>query len=197
MKLRTLLLSAGLLSLTGVAQAALHDRGGGMIYDDVLDVTWLQDANYAKTSGYDADGYFNSWQSAYDWVNQLVVGGLDDWRLPNSHWFDTSGNEMADLFYNSLGGQSGVGLASAYPFVNIQTESFYWNEKFTQGPGAGVSAAGFDMGTGSWVASGLNNWAVAWAVRDGDLAAVPEPETYALMLAGLGLVVWAARRRAA
>ena len=34
------------------ANAALYDRGNGLIYDDVLDITWLQDANYAKTSGY-------------------------------------------------------------------------------------------------------------------------------------------------
>ena len=51
----TLILLAG-ISLSGAAQAALFDRGGGLIYDDVLNVTWLQDANYAKTSGYDADG---------------------------------------------------------------------------------------------------------------------------------------------
>ena len=44
------------LAMSGAAQAALHDRGGGLVYDDVLNVTWLQDANYAQTSGYDADG---------------------------------------------------------------------------------------------------------------------------------------------
>ena len=43
-----------------VAQATLFDRGGGLIYDNVLDVTWLQDANYAKTSGYNAEGIM-SW----------------------------------------------------------------------------------------------------------------------------------------
>ena len=37
-----------LFSGTGV-YAELHDRGNGLIYDDVLDVTWLQDANYAAT----------------------------------------------------------------------------------------------------------------------------------------------------
>lgn len=26
----------------------LHERGGGMIYDDVLNITWLQHAKYAK-----------------------------------------------------------------------------------------------------------------------------------------------------
>lgn len=38
----------------GGAQAALIDRGGGMIYDDVLNITWLQDANYAKIELTDA-----------------------------------------------------------------------------------------------------------------------------------------------
>jgi len=33
--------------------AILTDRGGGLIYDDDLNITWLQDANYADTSGYD------------------------------------------------------------------------------------------------------------------------------------------------
>lgn len=36
----------------------------------------------------------------------------------------------------------------------------------------------------------------AWAVRNGDVVAVPEPATYAMLLAGLGLVGFAARRRA-
>ncbi|MDP3136852.1 MAG: PEP-CTERM sorting domain-containing protein, partial [Burkholderiaceae bacterium] len=35
----------------------------------------------------------------------------------------------------------------------------------------------------------------AWAVRDGDVLAIPEPEVYTLMLAGLMLVGVAARCR--
>jgi hypothetical protein len=42
------LATAGLLS-SGAAQATLVDRGGGLFYDNVLNVTWLQDANYANT----------------------------------------------------------------------------------------------------------------------------------------------------
>lgn len=69
------------LSLTSAVQAALIDRGGGLIYDDVLNITWLQDANYAKTSGYDADGRIK-WIDAMNWVSALSYGGYDDWRLP-------------------------------------------------------------------------------------------------------------------
>ena len=36
----------------------------------------------------------------------------------------------------------------------------------------------------------------AWAVRDGNSTPpIPEPETYAMLLAGLGLIGFAARRR--
>lgn len=62
-------------------QAALLDRGGGLIYDNVLNVTWLQDANYASSTGYDEDG-FMTWSNATAWVEQLKYAGYSDWRLP-------------------------------------------------------------------------------------------------------------------
>ena len=54
-----------------------------MIYDDVLDVTWLQDANYAHTSGYD-DPY---------WVEG---GGLDEGDMPSGEFSADGGNVWAD-----------------------------------------------------------------------------------------------------
>lgn len=63
-KLLTLALLAG-LGISGAAQATLTDCGGGLIYDDVLNITWLQDANYAQTSGYDANGRME-WSAAGD-----------------------------------------------------------------------------------------------------------------------------------
>lgn len=71
--------------------AALYDRGGGLIYDDVLGVTWLQDAAYHVTTnapGVDANGRM-TWQDAMDWSGSLVyhdsVRNIDwsDWRLPS------------------------------------------------------------------------------------------------------------------
>jgi hypothetical protein len=58
------------------AKAELIDRGGGLIYDTDLDITWLQDANYANSP----NGM--SWTEAMTWVQQLRYGGYDDWRLP-------------------------------------------------------------------------------------------------------------------
>jgi hypothetical protein len=68
-------------ALTGVAEAGLIYRGNGMVYDNVLDITWLQDVTYARTSGADGDGVFN-YADANTWANNLVYGGFDDWRLP-------------------------------------------------------------------------------------------------------------------
>jgi hypothetical protein len=76
------------LGLSGTAGAALVDRGGGFVYDTALDITWLADANYARTSGRDADGRM-AWDAANAWAGQLVIHDtvrdrwFDDWRLPH------------------------------------------------------------------------------------------------------------------
>lgn len=59
------------------AQAKLVDRGGGLLYDDVLGVTFLQDANYALTTGYSAPGVNiktgqMTWAAANTWAKTLV-----------------------------------------------------------------------------------------------------------------------------
>jgi hypothetical protein len=110
------------------ANATLIDRGGGLIYDDVLNITWLQDANYAKTSGYDADGLM-TWDQATAWATNLVYGGYSDWRLPtvapvNGISFNDSyspdgstdfgynntspNSEIAFMFYINLGNQGSL-----------------------------------------------------------------------------------------
>ncbi|MEF8714820.1 MAG: DUF1566 domain-containing protein [Accumulibacter sp.] len=126
-KLAAILAGIGLLA-SGTAQATLYDRGGGLIYDDVLKITWLKDANYAKTSGYDADGRMQ-WGAAIAWADGLVyhdsVRNVDysDWRLPTvgpvgaAFNYDFSNNgttdvgfgntspnsEMAYMYYVNLG----------------------------------------------------------------------------------------------
>ena len=90
------------------ANAELIHRGDGMLYDTVLDVTWLQDANYARSSGYDADGRM-TWDEATEWAENLVYAGLDDWRLPN---LGDPFTELDYMFYINLG-NTGYGSAPA------------------------------------------------------------------------------------
>lgn len=80
--------------LAAGARAELIDRGGGLIYDTKLNVTWLQDANYAKTIGF-KDPVFawlapgQMWWGNAEWfVGQLSYydsvrkNTWEDWRLP-------------------------------------------------------------------------------------------------------------------
>jgi len=80
------------------AQAELIDRGGGLIYDTVLNITWLQDSNYAATSGYQVPGRaaddpmingLMDWAESMAWAQNLnyydSVRGVtwSDWHLPS------------------------------------------------------------------------------------------------------------------
>lgn len=130
--IRTLALAATLVVSTSGADAALVDRGGGMIYDSTLNITWLADMNYAKTSGYSgpggsADGRM-TWSAAKTWADNLVYGGFSDWRLPTLNPSDTTcslnfnpgggwplqyygynctGGELSHLFVSDLGNKAG------------------------------------------------------------------------------------------
>lgn len=90
--------------VSGSAHASLINRGGGLIYDNVMNITWLQDANYAKTSGYDTDGRM-TWNQSMIWAANLSyrdsVRGVtyDDWRLPAMTDIFTSGCTFS--YYNS------------------------------------------------------------------------------------------------
>lgn len=227
MNIRTTLIASSLIAaslVSGAAQAALVDRGGGLIYDTDLNVTWLQDANYAKTSGYDADGRMN-WDQATTWAANLsyfdAVRNVtySDWRLPTTTdtgapgaQYSNSGtdggynnpatSEMSHLYYAGLSNlgsysptgvyQPGYGLVNKGPFTNFQANGYWSGTEYAQRTS---SAWHFNTSYGYQDYDEKFYSYYALAVRPGDVAAVPEAETYALMLAGLGLVGWRARRR--
>jgi len=95
------------LSITATtASATLIDRGGGLIYDTVLDVTWLQDANYGAGAAFDngadtTDGLM-TWMYAIAWADDLAyvdtVRGVTwtDWRLPTVNPVDGVAFDYAD-----------------------------------------------------------------------------------------------------
>ena len=71
--MKTIIAALSLAVIVGISASvnpAPVDRGVGMIYYTVLDITWLQDANYAQTSEYDSDGRMR-WNDAVSWANQL------------------------------------------------------------------------------------------------------------------------------
>lgn len=81
-----------LSSITFNADAILIDRGNGLIYDDVLDVTWVQNANLAGTT--------MDWDTAEMWVKDLSFAGFDDWRLPTLMFSSGPNNDKNDFNFN-------------------------------------------------------------------------------------------------
>ena len=156
--------------IAGNVNAALWDRGGGLIYDDVLNITWLQDANYAKTSGYDADGGM-VWAEAINWETNLTyyenVRGVtyDDWRLPhalpvngNSYTYNFAYDGSSDRGYNvSAPGtvyQGSTASEMAYTYFNTLGNKAYYdvNESGPQS-GWGLQNTGLLL-TGSFTPTG-------------------------------------------
>ena len=229
-----LLVTAVFLSLTlSSAQAALHDRGSGLIYDDVLNLTWLQDANYAKTTGFDADGLMSR-SGSFEWIKSLSYFdsirnvSYQDWRLPsvdplNGASFNTyylpngsvdwgynisasgtiysgsTASEMAFHYYNNLAGiaardinnvvESNPGPKATELFINIQN-GVYWGEVDGRSSAYWI----FSFSDGMQSDSRIGEY-YTWAVRDGDVAAVPEPDACGMLLVGLGLMGFMARRK--
>ncbi len=137
--------------------ADLHNRGSGLIYDDVLDVTWLQDTNLAASKKFGVAGIQPggqmTWDKTQEWVaamNAANYKGVNTWRLPETVQPDpncTSQDVQGDLDGNCILSElphlHTVTLANPYepttgctlptcmpnvgPFENIENDIFYWS----------------------------------------------------------------------
>jgi len=198
------------------ANAGLIDRGNGLIYDNVQDITWLQDANFAKTSGYAYEGEM-SWFESLKWADELIYAGYDDWRLfdaapedtncseisafhdDTQYGYNCTTNELGHLFYNEFGLTKEQSILDARGdtefdlFVNV-VDYAYWTGTDYNPTSAYAMLFATSGGYQSFYRK--HRRTTAWAVRDGDVATVvakvPEPTSIGFF--ALGLVCLVSRR---
>jgi hypothetical protein len=108
----------------------LIDRGRGLLYDVERDLTWLQDTDYAKTTGHSPDGQM-TWDNARGWVARLSYKGFTAWRLPSARNPDGSAPCVGD---NCRDSELGHLVFTAFPraspgtrLVNWEPFSIYWS----------------------------------------------------------------------
>ena len=211
------------LLFIGASQAAASNLTyytNGTIYDSDKNLTWLADAG---ASGLKTWYQAMTWVGGLTvtWVDSLAVThNVTGWRLPSTLEGDLgciydrvarpdtgamgagcSGSEMGHLFY-----VEGIKVGNAAPFENLSS-GLYWSGTTSTNTPGGAYAFEFASGgtTSDWYDPSLHpfyNYITtvqsyrALAVHEGNInSPVPEPETYAMMLAGLGLIGVIARRR--
>jgi len=195
--------------ITVSANAALVSRlGGAAAYDDVLDITWLTDAALSGT---------NTWANQLTWVAGLNTAnhlGFSDWRLASmsvaaglptgttTSVVDCSSatelacrdNELGYMYYYNLGG-TGNDLRGNHTIGDVTLTGVrfsYWSGTELNSSNAWY----FFYSFGGQFSSYKFNGFYGWAVRAGDVSAVPVPAAVWLFGSGfIGLLGLARRKR--
>jgi hypothetical protein len=177
-------------------------------YDDVLDITWVTNASLSG---------LNTWDNQVAWASGLDYLGFDDWRLASmsvaaglptgtaSSVIDCStatelacrDNELGYMFHHNMGGVRGdnkTGNQTVDGVLLTDVWFEYWSGTSVGRLGAWrfVFIDGFQNG-----AFRADPTLYGWAVRSGDVSAVPVPAAVWLFGSGLiGLVGLARRKKA-
>ncbi|MCA1977615.1 MAG: PEP-CTERM sorting domain-containing protein [Thiobacillus sp.] len=197
---------------TRYAYTSGYDADGYMSWDEAK--TWVSNLSFYNPLTQETYGHWRLPEvrpvNGVDFMYGIAVNGTAD-RGSNiseqgTPYAGSTGSEMAHLFYNTLDiksqcdpqlsgagdcvAQADWGLLSA-PFNVDHNRGYYWSGTSYlpfQGRAWSFTIDGRQEDQGVGVAYN------AWAVHPGDVGAVPEPETYALLLTGLALIGWRTRR---
>ncbi|MEP7101095.1 MAG: NF038122 family metalloprotease [Burkholderiales bacterium] len=188
---------ANITFATGYAGDFVYTRAGGVPADKIDFITVAEHEI----------GHALGFVSGVDDID-YCAGANNVCGLPNSanRFEDDWWYEPLDLFRYSAKGQMDVRVGGT-PYFSADggstgIEFFSTGETYGDGwqashfgPNSNTLMRAF-VGDGEFYDASYADLA-AMDVIGWDVAAVPEPETYAMMLAGLGVVGWAARRRRA
>lgn len=204
--LKGVLCASALAMLPSLATAGLAARPLGMVYDEEQDITWMPLPFYPTRDWFDAMAYADS----------LDYGGITTWRLPTTDPFDSTcsyrndtnggswgfgckGSELGYLYHVQLGipaagfaYQADPQAAAFFPGL-AQFGWAYWSSTEFEGNSMWAFSLNFNGGLQAHPDKWTRSWIAAWAVADGDVAAVPEPSAAGLLALGLCGVL--ARRR--
>ena len=188
-------------SFTENALSTLYDRGNGLIYDDVLNVTWMDEylyygfgevgdaewlINRLNVVGQGNTTVFNDGTVSHP---EVTNKGFTDWRLPTIDEYQILGSQLSDdnpspftsLSYYDPG--PNIGWWSS-DFISYSNEWGSWEEYYV-----------FNFTDDSIGLYNPISWdAPALAVRYGDVAA-PIPEPASISLFSIGIAGFAVARR--
>lgn len=153
-----------LLLVCGSANAALLSRAGGQAYyDDVLDITWLANANLADTNdfgvaGINANGSM-TWSTAQSWIGAMNAAnylGTNTWRLPtveplNGSTFNYTGSYNGSTDAGSNQSEQGTAYAGstgsemAHLFYNTLNNKGYCDPLLSTGGSCSSPQAGWGL----------------------------------------------------
>lgn len=160
-------------------------------YDPNLNVTWAADAN--------GNSILN-WSTQQAWAAGLTIGGVSGWRLPSADVngdgtvIDCTNGGIAGCADNELGflyWEEGITALSPAPFSNVG--GTYWSA--TTDTGSAIKAWAFHIDSGAQNTNFKSGGGFAWAVRSGDVSAVPVPAAVWLFGSGLIGLLGVARRQ--
>lgn len=200
----------------GGASAALLDRGNGLVYDDVENISWTRAADLSGL-GIISHPSGDAAITHFGWADRLELGGYTDFRLSTM-------TELLSLF-NQLPGDRFDKTGDTGPFTGIHQTYSSSTTVFDPLFGTFKNVSVFFAGAGSQNClptddcfdpnvqiviiaggtflqdlSGIPPLTYAWAVREGDSVVtgpspVPEPATRPMLLAGLALLAFTIRTR--
>ena len=185
------------------------DSVADAFYDTALSITWLrngnvnQDMNWSNANAWASNlvvGGIGGWR-----LPTMVDTGMPGCDPSNAGGTDcgfnvqTDSSELAHLYYVTLGNlaectpgdeactvkQAGFGRVNTGDFQNL-VGCCYWTGVVHVNSANQVQVWMFNNDVGSQGLILAKGKAYAIAVHSGDVAAVPEPQTHALLLLGLG-----------